>query len=286
MVRMVMMKMKVIKKLNNNVVLALNKHNEEIIVVGKGLGFQKTPYELKDESLIEKIYVIPNNTRASDILDSIPTEIIAVTEKIINYGNKVLNKESNSTIFLSLCDHINFAVQRNKDEMEIKSPLYWEIKHLYPDEYKVGLKAVNIINKELKIEVSIEEASFIALHFINSQIGAKDMGETTKITSITGEILNIVKYHFKINFNEESFNFTRFVTHIRYFILRQLNKEKLENDNEFMYDLMKKRYIEEYKCVKKIENYLYKNYNWTCSADEKLYLMMHIQRVKLRENNI
>lgn len=278
--------MNVIKKLNNNVVLALNKLNEEIIVVGKGLGFQKTPYELIDESLIEKIYVVPKNTRASEILDSMPTEIIEVTEKIISYGSKVLNRELNSIIFLTLCDHINFAVQRYNDGIEAKSPLYWEIKHLYSDEYKVGLEAINIINEGLKVVISIEEAPFIALHFVNAQIGSKDIAETTKITSITGEILSIVKYHFKMNFNEESFNFTRFVTHIRYFILRQINKENLENDNEFMYDLMKKRYSEEYKCVTKIEDYLYKNYNWTCSSDEKLYLMMHIQRVKSRENKI
>lgn len=177
-------------------------------------------------------------------------------------------------------------MQRYNDRIEAKSPLYWEIKHLYSDEYKVGLEAINIINEGLKVVLSIEEAPFIALHFVNAQIGSKDIAETTKITSITGEILSIVKYHFKMNFNEESFNFTRFVTHIRYFILRQINKENLENDNEFMYDLMKKRYSEEYKCVTKIEDYLYKNYNWTCSSDEKLYLMMHIQRVKSRENKI
>lgn len=278
--------MKVIKKLNNNVVLALNRSNEDIIIVGKGLGFKKIPYELEDESIIEKIYVIPKNTKAEEVLASIPTEIIEVTEKIISYGSNILNKELNSSIFLALCDHINFAVKRSKDGIEVKSPLYWEIKHLYPNEYKIGLEAVKIINKELKLELSSEEAPFIALHFVNSQIGDNDMMETTKITSITGEILNIVKYHFKINFNEESFNFTRFITHIRYFILRQLNKEHLENDNEFMYDIMKKKYNEEHKCVKKIEEYLYKNYGWTCSADEKLYLIMHIQRVKSREYSI
>ncbi|AGF58684.1 beta-glucoside operon transcriptional antiterminator [Clostridium saccharoperbutylacetonicum] len=277
--------MKVIKKLNNNVVLALNKDNEEIIVVGKGLGFQKIPYEITDETVIEKIYVIPKNTRASEILDSMPTEIIAVTEKVISCGIKVLKKELNSIIFLTLCDHINFAIQRSKEGMEIKSPLYWEIKHLYSNEYKVGLEAVNIINDELKMKMSTEEAPFIALHFINAQMDTKDIAETTKVTSITGELLNIVKYYFKIEFNEESFNFTRFVTHIRYFILRQINKENLEDDNEFMYEIMKKKYNEEYKCVKKIEEYLYKNYNWYCSADEKLYLMMHIQRVKSREVN-
>ena len=54
--------MKIVKKLNNNVVLALNDKDEEIIVVGKGLGFRKTPYVLEDLSLIEKKYVIPEDT--------------------------------------------------------------------------------------------------------------------------------------------------------------------------------------------------------------------------------
>ena len=68
--------MKIVKKLNNNVVLALNDKEEEIIVVGKGLGFRKTPYILEDLSLIEKKYVIPQSTKASEILESIPNEVI------------------------------------------------------------------------------------------------------------------------------------------------------------------------------------------------------------------
>lgn len=277
--------MRVIKKLNNNVVLALTKQDEEVIIVGKGLGFQKTPYELEDESLIEKMYVVPKNTKAQDVLDSIPTEIIEVTEKIISYGTHVLKSEINSSIFLSLCDHINYAVQRSREGVQFKSPLYWEIKNIYPEEYSIGVEAVHIINAELNMEMSIEEAAFIALHFINAKMSSNDISETTKMTSIIGEILDIVKYHFKMDFDEESFNFRRFVTHIRYFILRQMNNEKLDNDNEFMFEIMKKKYSDEYECVKKIEKYLLKNYEWTCSADEKLYLIMHMQRLRARQNN-
>lgn len=277
--------MRVVKKLNNNVVLALTNKNEEVIIVGKGLGFQKTPYELEDTSVIEKKYVMPKNTKALEVLDSIDTKIIAVTEKIISYGTKVLNREINSAIFLGLCDHINYSVERSKEGIQFKSPLYWEIKHLYPEEYKIGIASVDIINEDLKMNMSNEEAAFIALHFINSEISSNDISETTKLTTIIGEILDIVRYNFKMDFDEESFNFTRLVTHIKYFILRQINNEKLSNDNEFMFNVMKKQYKDEYECVKKIEQYLLKNYGWSCSSDEKLYLIMHIQRLRSRQEN-
>ena len=282
---MVKVKMKVLKKLNNNVVLALNEKNEEIIIVGKGLGFQKTPYELEDESVIEKMYVIPEKAEAENLLASMKPEVITVTEKIISFGTGVLGRKLNSSMFLGLCDHISYAVERSRDGMELKSPLYWEIKNLYPEEYKIGIESVKLINENLHINMDNSEAAFIALHFINAQNDSGDMRETTKVTTIIGEILDIVKYHFKMDFDEDSFNLRRFVTHIKYFILRQLNDENIDNNNEFMFDIMKKKCPEEYECVKKIEKYLLANYNWHCSKDEQLYLMMHIQRLTSRQNN-
>ena len=246
--------MKIVKKLNNNVVLALNDKDEEIIVVGKGLGFRKTPYVLEDLSLIEKKYVIPENTKAFDILDSIPNEVIKVTEMIMRYGYKELNIGFSPDILLALSDHINFAIQRNKEGIEMRNPLQWEIKHLYPKEYTIGNNSLDIIEKELGIRLHKNEAAFIALHFINAQLGKHDMTETTKITSI------------------------------RYFIMRQVNNKPLENENSDMFTLMQDKLTEELECVDMIEKHLNKNYGWKCTNDEKLYLMLHIQRIRKQNN--
>jgi len=278
------LKMKILKKLNNNVVLALNDKGEEIIVTGKGLGFRKMPYILEDISLIEKKYIIPQNTKASEILESIPNEVIKVTEKVIRSGYKELNMEFNADILLTLSDHINFAIQRSKEGVEMRSPLQWEIKHLYPKEYEIGFHSLDIIENDLGVKLDKNEAAFIALHFINAQIGKHDMTETTKITTIMGEILSLIKYKFKIEFNEDSFEFTRFVTHIKYFIIRQVNNKPLDNDNNDMFDLMKEKLTEELECVEIIEKHLNKNYGWKCTNDEKLYLMLHIQRIRKEKN--
>lgn len=271
--------MKALKKVNNNVVLAVNEKNEQVFVVGKGLGFQKTPFEITDENIIEKIYVAPKNIKMFDILNDIPIEDICLAEDIIQEGKKILGKELNSNLLLTLSDHISFALQRSKNGTQIKSPLEWEVKNLYPEETKVGQKALEIVKNKAGVNLPQSEVTFIALHFVNAQTSSGDMSETTKITTIIGEILSIIKYHYKMEFDENSLNFTRFVTHIRYFIKRQMSSKSLQNENEEIYQMVKSKYTEEIKCVEKIEKFLETNYSWTCSNDEKLYLVLHIQRL-------
>lgn len=276
--------MKVIKKVNNNVALALNDKNEEVFIVGKGLGFQKTPYEITDENIIEKIYVSPKNIKMFDILNDIPIADICLAEDIIKEGRKILNKELHSNLILTLSDHISYALQRYKEGTQIKSPLEWEIKTLYPEEAAVGQAALKIIKEKTGLELPKSEVTFIALHFVNAQTGFGDINETTKVTAIIGEILSIIKYHYKIDFDENSLDFTRFITHIRYFIIRQINSKPLENENEEIYLMVRTKYTEEVKCVEKIEKFLRDNYGWDCSNDEKLYLVLHIQRLTSKMN--
>ncbi len=271
--------MKAIKKINNNVVLALNDKNEELYVVGKGLGFQKTPYEITDENIIEKIYVSPKNIKMFNILNDIPIEHICLAEEIIQAGRSILQKEFHSNLIITLSDHISFALQRKEEDIEVKNPLEWEIKNLYPDETRVGRRALEIIKNKTGMILPKSEIPSIALHFINAQTSSGDMQQTTKETTIIGEILSIIKYHYKIDFDENSPNFSRFVTHIRYFIRRQMDSKSLANENEDLFQMVRTKYLEEIQCVAKIEHFLKTNYGWDCTNDEKLYLILHIQRL-------
>ena len=271
--------MRVIKKINNNVVLAINDKNEEIFVAGKGLGFKKTPYDITDVDTIEKIYVAPKNIKMFDLLNDIPFEDISLAEEIIQESRKILKKELNPNLIITLADHINFALQRVKENLQIKNPLQWEVKTLYPQETEVGRIAIQIIQEKRGIILPSSEVTSIALHFVNAQIGSGEMSETRKITKITGEILSILKYFYKIDFDETSLNFTRFITHIRYFIVRQMSQKSLENENETLFQIVQEKYPMELKCVEKISTLLKSNYGWYCTNDEKLYLVLHLQRL-------
>ena len=143
--------MKVIKKVNNNVAIAINEHNEEVFVVGKGVGFLKTPYELRETDLVEKIFVAPKNIRMYDLLNSIPIEDIYLAEEVIKLGSQILNKTFNPNLLLTLSDHISFALTRTKEGIRIKNPLEWEVRTLYPDETRVGEAALKLIQEKTDI---------------------------------------------------------------------------------------------------------------------------------------
>lgn len=277
--------MKVVKKLNNNVVLALNSHEKEVIVVGRGLGFEKIPYFIPEEhARIEKVYIAPKNMKAIELMERIPEKDMELTELLVKAGEAILKADLNANIYLTLSDHVTCAIERYQEHIEVSNPLQWEIKHLYPEEYRVGKQCLAIIEMERGYTLPDCEATFIALHFVNAQLMNGEMEETSKITHIISEVLNIVKYHYHMDFDEDSMNFTRFVTHIRYFILRQMNQTTMGCTNQELFAMIKQQYTDELDCVSKINTYLVNNYGWSCSEDEMLYLVLHIQRLKRRES--
>ena len=48
--------MRVIKKLNNNAVICVDNNGNQLIALGNGIGFPKTPYTLNDLSKIRKTF--------------------------------------------------------------------------------------------------------------------------------------------------------------------------------------------------------------------------------------
>lgn len=59
--------MKIDKVYNNNVVLAKGDNEEEIIVMGRGLGFQKKSGDKIDSTLVEKTFVMQDNDIANEL---------------------------------------------------------------------------------------------------------------------------------------------------------------------------------------------------------------------------
>lgn len=277
--------MKVQKKINNNIVKAITDKGEVVFVVGKGLGFRTTPYILKeDDPVIEKIFAEQdkNTEKYLSIFNHIPLLIIDLTESIIKEGKKILDSDLNESLLFTLSDHINNAIERESDVEKMVNTLHWEIKHIYPTETMIGDYALKIIKEKTSKALPKEEASLIALHFVNAQFKeGSDISETSKITMIIKDITTIVKYNLRTDINESSVNFARFVTHLRYFIFRQINNESLSESSE-LYDVVKKTAEQELECLKKICLYLENNYQWNVTVEEQLYLLIHLKRLSVK----
>lgn len=274
--------MKVVKVFNNNVVLIKNDNNVEEIVTGKGLGFGIKEGDILGDLKISQKFVLESKDSMHEIetlLKRIDVKDIELASDILQLYEKEMGNKVNESALLALADHISFAITRAKEGMSFRSALEWEIKQLYAKEYSIALKAVGVMQEKTGIEIPEQEAAFITLHFVNA-LGKNDrVEETIFITKAIQSISNIIKYHYGFEFNEKSFYFTRFITHIRYFIKRQLNNEIVTGDTSTLLNVVKLQYENHYSCAVKIKELLEKKHHWKISTEEVVYLTLHLYKL-------
>jgi beta-glucoside operon transcriptional antiterminator len=276
--------MKIAKVINNNVISVIDAHNKELVIMGRGIAFQKRPGDLLDESKIEKTFKLDNkdvSEKFKTLLYDVPMEYMDVSERIISYAKQKLGKKLNDSIYVSLTDHINFAIEREQKGLRISNPLLWEIKRIYADEYAIGIKAITKIQDMLGITLPQDEAGFIAMHIVNAELN-EEMPNVVNMTKLIQDILNIVKYHFKIELDEESLNYFRFLTHLKFFAQRLYTSSPYNNEDDFLYEMVKEKQKEAFACVEKIRDFISKTHNHQLTKEEMAYLTIHIERVVKR----
>lgn len=278
--------MKIKKILNNNVALSNNELNQEIVVMGKGLAYQKKVGEEIDTSIIDKTFVLEKHGVAKKlaVLLKDTSEIyLKISLKILNYAQSQLSYKLDEYLYVALTDHLSFAITRYKEGIDLKNALLWEIRKYYKQEFQIAVKALDIIKEDTGIWLGEDEAASIALHLVNSQLSSDNMAAVVQVTEIVNNILNIVKYHFQMELDEDSVSYERFLTHLRFFGIRFIRKERyVESNDSFLYEQVKDKYSPAFRCSQKIKVYLENTYNWVISNDELMYLTLHIHRVTNR----
>jgi len=270
------------KILNNNVVITLDDHKQEQIVMGRGIAFKKKVGDFIPDTMVDQVFRLANqdtSLKFQELLGDLPLEVMQLSDEIIKYAKTKLGRKLNDTIFISLTDHLHTALERMRQGIEVKNFLLWDIKRFFSDEYFIGTKAIEMVKEKFNVQLPEDEAGFIALHIVNAEMD-EEVGNVYELTKIMQEITNIVKYHFKITFNEDSVYFYRFSTHLKFFAYRLLNhKEFHDEDDGELYEVIKKKYRNAYTCVNKISDFLTETYAYTISKEEKMYLIIHIARV-------
>jgi beta-glucoside operon transcriptional antiterminator len=274
--------MKNIRKYNNNIILASDK-GREVIVLGKGLGFQTPPGAEVDAALVEKVFV-PQETvqmdRFSELLSSLPYEYFLLAGKIVDLAKDYIHQPLNQSILFALADHLHFAVKRLKEHMDVQMNLLWDIQHMYPLEFKVGEAALDIIKQEQGLAFPREEAAAIALHFVNAKGETEELPNSIKATALIKTILSIIEDYFGFPLDEGSFDFLRFVTHLRNAILRFVNNTwDTSAEDEDLYSLLKKRHAKAFECSRRICDYLRDTWGWKLTKNDQSFMALHIGRL-------
>ncbi|WP_054950333.1 BglG family transcription antiterminator LicT [Numidum massiliense] len=280
--------MKIKKVFNNNVALTQNEQGQEMVVMGRGLTFQKRAGEVIDPAKIEKTFIFHQpgvSDKLADLLQEIPEQYLALSDRIISYAKSQLETPLDDYLYVALTDHLSFAINRHEQGVLIRNVLLWEIRKYYKKEFQIALTALNLIEEETGVSLPEDEAGFIAMHLVNGQNCGEGIDYMVQVTKIVDSILSIVKYHYHMELNEGSVSYERFLTHLRFFALRYVRKEvKLcgQLDN-FLYEQVRNKYEKAFQASERIALFLERTYDWVISADEKIYLTLHIHRVTSRQ---
>lgn len=270
------------KKLNNNVAVTTDETGREIIVMGKGIAFDRKVGDELDEAEIDKRFVSSDkdfSMKFQEILLQIPMKYLNVSDLIIEKAKKELGTELNENIYISLTDHIYMAVIRFLDGMIIPNPMLWDIKRFYRKEFTVGQKALEIIKQELKVELPEDEAGFIAFHFVNAQQNFEST-LMLDIMKLVKEIMNIIKYQMALDLDEESVYYYRFITHLKFFAQRLFSGSgQMTGDKNSLFEAIKKEYKKAYCCTQSVVKFVKGKYQYDISEEEQLYLTIHIENM-------
>ena len=273
----------IVKKiLNNNLVLALDQNEREHIIIGKGIGFTNTVGKELRSTNIEKIFVLKSkeNTRLYlEMLKNNSSKNIQIITDVIEEINKKMNEKLDEKIYITLSDHLIFAIERYKNNIILQNKMLWEIKNFYPTEYKIAKEALLKLNEYLNIDLPDEEAGNIAFHIVNAQTEKLNMENTISSIKILKDILNIIQIFYKKQINSESVNYLRFVTHFQFFIQRIIDDKMLDSKDTFLYEQVVLGYPKAFKCSMRIKDYIQKTLNAEITKEEILYITVHIVRI-------
>ena len=101
---------------------------------------------------------------------------------------------------------------------------------------------------------------------------------------IIEKITELIEEEYQLRINKENFNYSRFVSHMHYLLKRGKCKELLSTDNRKLYHILKEDQPLTYVCTEKVSKYFVNETGIQLTDEEKLYLMLHINRLCTRED--
>lgn len=274
--------MLVIKQKINNNALEIFDDGIERVIIGKGVGFLGKVGEVIDPPEDIKIYTLDTDKKRSlirQLMSEIPLTFLDYVFDLIEYVEANLNDKLNDNLFISLADHLYNAVNNKSGAQFVNAIMLPEMKMFYPKEFTLAKAVVEKTNYKYNTQLDENEVGFITMHIINSQLGQDNSLKSLKILEITKFLVDEVSRELNVDFNEESLVYNRLLIHLRFLAKRTLFNENYEDDQFFFNEIAEKREI--YQISSRVLSELATIYDLKIDNNEKIYLAIHLERVRL-----
>ena len=268
--------------INNNAALVIDEQEQEIVVLGKGVGFSLKAGDTIDQQKIDKKFTLEDKSTTQKYVSLIANatlEDITFVQSLITFIQDNFSIKLKETIHVALTDHILFVHERYLNNELVPNLLHSEIKRFYPQEFKVGERVVQLMDEHFGITLPNDEASFIAMHIVNAELGETDSVESVSIIEKLDLVMSIIDNSNMLEIEKDTLNYDRLLIHIKYFIQRFNYDKQWEDDPTSFIDERIKMTIG-YKISEDISKEITKRYNVAITEEEQVYLAIHLNRLR------
>ncbi len=274
--------MNILRVFNNNVVLARDDDGTEVILTGRGLGFQPRLGGPVDPAKVVRVFRPVDDhdpDRMAAQLAGLPAEHVQIVgQALVDAGLAKL--AANPAVVVAMADHIGSALARAAAGQTLEYPLLAEVTHLYPQEYAQGKALVEHINAKVEVPLPDSEAVGLTLHLVNAGFSAGDMSYSYKMTGLIQQFLDVISQQFGRDLDTGSVNVGRFITHLRYLFVRIHQRQQLSDQrHSAVGTAIRDNYPEAARCAERLGSLVQLRLDAALTEDELSYLALHVARV-------
>ena len=272
-------KYKIKKILNNNVVQASSGFRE-VMVVGLGIGFNAKVRSVIPHDKIEKVFELKEDEyyKASQLVREIPDDIFFQLYRIIETVSQTKGMPLGHHAYLTLIDHLHFALQRLNSGQQIKNFLMFDLQILYPDEFRFAELLLDKVNDLFRVEFPQDEVGFLTMHIVNGMShGMKN--QSSVLIDMVFECLNIIRDHYLISLKSKDIHTQRIMIHLKMLIQRVMSLKQVDFDEPILHNVIVD-FESAYTCAIKIHKYIETRLNTPINSQEMVYLTIHLNRLE------
>ncbi|WP_334075612.1 MULTISPECIES: glucose PTS transporter transcription antiterminator GlcT [Paenibacillus] len=272
--------LQVAKALNNNVIIAHHPEHDEVVVIGKGIGFNRKAGDAIPLEAVEKLFILTSRyeqEQYKQLVTHVDEQLIEIIGEIITYISKKTQTELNEHIHIALTDHLAFAIKRAEQDLAFHNPFLYETKEIYPVEYELAEYAIRLIDQKLGVDLGEDEIGFVALH-INSAMTNRHISEVRGHTQLIADLVEVVESELKFTILRNTLDYSRLLTHLR-FAIERIRRGEQVGEVEKLDSLLRQEYPVLYGVAEKMTRIMEQRLERPVYAAEVSYLTMHLHRV-------
>ncbi|WP_332691572.1 glucose PTS transporter transcription antiterminator GlcT [Halalkalibacter lacteus] len=268
------------KVLNNNVLVAEHPNYEEVVLIGKGLGFGKKAGDYVAGEQAEKFFVLKEakeQEQYKQLLDYVDEHFIGLMNDIIELVEDRFSVQLHEHIHIALTDHLYYAIKRVKQGLDLTNPFLPETELAYPKEFSVATELIDYLSNELHLEIPPGEIGFVALH-IHSALTRRSLKEVNRHTQLIAELVQVIEKSLHLQIDRKDVNYLRLVRHLHHAIER-ITKGQYFDNQETLNNVLQTEYPICYNLSWKLIKIMQQTLKKAIPEAEAVYLTLHLQRL-------